>query len=320
MPPPKGTYPPLEGPGDYTTTETVHSETYPAIDPAKADFSGKAIFVSGASRGLGKAIALAFAKAGASHIAIGARSSLAEVEKDIKKAAASTGRKEPHLLCLKLEITDASSIQNAAAEVENTFGKLDVLINNAGVIGDRVPILESDPDSWWQTCSSLLARPNQKFTDCEAGNVNVRGPYLVSRALVPLLLKGEQKTIVTISSVGAHVVNPGLSDYQSSKLAVLRLTEFVAKEHAEQGLVAFSVHPGNMPTDMVGDLSEALKPVFVDTPELCADGLVYLTKERREWLSGRYINCTWDMPELVSPALMEKIVSADLLKVRLMVP
>ena len=75
MPPPRGTWNPLEGPGDYTTTKQVHSDTYPAIDPTKANLGGKAVFISGASKGFGKAIALSLAKAGASYIAIGARSS-----------------------------------------------------------------------------------------------------------------------------------------------------------------------------------------------------------------------------------------------------
>ena len=168
-----------------------------------------------------------------------------------------------------------------------------------------------------------LGRIGSTLTDCIIGNVNVKGPYLISRACIPLLLKGDQKTLVTISSVGAHCVGPGLSAYQPSKLAVLRLTEFVAKEYADQGVIAFSVHPGNILTDMLGGgegMDEALKAVFTETTELCADSLVYLTKERREWLSGRYVNCTWDLPELVSEAKRKQIVDGDLLKVRLAVP
>ncbi|KAK3687094.1 hypothetical protein LTR37_019161 [Vermiconidia calcicola] len=67
-------------------------------------------------------------------------------------------------------------------------------------------------------------------------------------------------------------------------------------------------------------LDPALKSVFTETPELCADSLVYLAKERAEWLSGRYINCTWDLPELTSPEMKQRIVEGDLLKVRLAVP
>ena len=146
---------------------------------------------------------------------------------------------------------------------------------------------------------------------------------MISRACLPLLQKSGLKTLVTISSVGAHVVGPGLSNYQTSKLAALRFTQFIAAEHAEQGVVAYSVHPGNMLTDMLNGgegMDPDLRAVFTETPELCADGLVYLTKENRKWLSGRYVNMTWDMPELTSSPLKDRIEKDDLLKVRLAVP
>lgn len=159
-----------------------------------------------------------------------------------------------------------------------------------------------------------------------AVNVNIRGPYLIARAALSLLLKSDLKLLITVSSVGAHVVGPGLSDYQTSKLAVLRSTEFLAAENAEAGLVAISVHPGNMLTDMISDLGDIppeLKAVFTETPELCADSLVYLSsvaKERRQWLSGRYVNVTWDLAELLSPEMEKRIVEKDLLKVKLATP
>lgn len=130
----------------------VHNDTYPAIDSAKADLSGKAVFISGASRGLGRSIALSFAKAGASQIAIAARSPPDEVARELKEAASSAGKKEPHVLALKLEITDAQSVTDAGKVIEQEFGKLDVVINNAGVIGKMQSILDGDPESWWQTC------------------------------------------------------------------------------------------------------------------------------------------------------------------------
>lgn len=153
-------------------------------------------------------------------------------------------------------------------------------------------------------------------------NVNLRGPYLVTRTCLPLLLKSALKTLITVSSVGAHCVGPTLSAYQTSKLALLRFTQFVATEYAEQGIIAFAVHPGNMLTEIVGHgegFDESLKAVFTEVPQLPADSMVYLSKERREWLSGRYVNCTWDLPELTSEAKREEIVKGDKLKIRLVV-
>jgi NAD(P)-dependent dehydrogenase (short-subunit alcohol dehydrogenase family) len=157
----------------------------------------------------------------------------------------------------------------------------------------------------------------------ESGNVNINGPYLITRVCIPLLRKGELKTIVNTASVGAWKISPGLSNYQTSKLALVRLTDFIAAEHADDGISAISIHPGNIATDMLGDINrlpEEVRVAFTDTAALCADGLVYLTKERREWLSGRYVNMTWDMPELVSKAKQKQIVDGDLLKIRLAVP
>ena len=151
-------------------------------------------------------------------------------------------------------------------------------------------------------------------------NVNLRGPYLIARATLPLLLKSDLKTLINISSVGAHCVTPSGSDYQTSKLALLRLTEFIAQENADKGIIAFSVHPGNMLTDMVKDSPEGIKHIYTETVTLCADTLVYLSKERREWLGGRYLNVTWDLPELLAPEMQKKIVDGDMLKVRLVTP
>ncbi len=236
-------------------------------------------------------MAVSYAKAGASYIAIGARSSVAEVEPELKAAASDAGKPEPHVLCLNLDISDEASVSEACQKIEADFGKLDVVINNAGVIGDMVSVEQSRPDSWWQTCKynrTVCCRPPK--SDRYAVNINVKGSYLVMRACLPLLLKGELRTVATVASVGAFVVTPALSDYQTSKLAAVRVTEFFAKENADQGVIAFSIHPGNILTDMIGKgegMDKKLKAVFTETPELCGDSLVYLTKQRREWISGR---------------------------------
>lgn len=301
MPPPKGTPNPLEGPGDFIT-DPVHSDTYQAIDSSQVNIHGKAVFISGASKGIGRSIALSFAKAGASCIAVGARSDMTALENELHEAARSAQKSAPKVLQIKLDVTSRESIDRAAATVEKEFGKIDIVVNNAGILGQKQMIADSDPDEWWNTWV-----------------VNLRGPYLITRAFLPLMLKGGDKTFVTISSVGAHLSNPTLSDYQPSKLAVLRFTEFIAAEYGSQGVLAYAIHPGNVPTDILGPdgPSEALKFLFVDTTELSADTIVFLTKEKREWLNGRYINSCWDMPQLM--AMEEEIVKGDKLRVRLVV-
>lgn len=218
-------------------TSVVHNDTYPEIDSSKANLSGKVVFIAGASRGLGQAQSVSFAKAGASKIAIGARGDLSATEKAMKAAAASAGKPEPAILPLKFDVTDYKSVDEAAAQVKKNFGHVDIVINNAGIIGSSL-IADSNPDEWWRILQ-----------------VNLGGPYLVTRAFIPLLLEGTDKTIVTVSSVGAHLIGPGMSAYQTSKLATLRLSEFIVAEYGDKGVLAYSIHPGNIPTDMLADLS-----------------------------------------------------------------
>ena len=304
--------------------EPLHKDTYPAIDPQKANLTGKSVFITGASKGVGKAMALSFAKAGASFIGVGARSKLESLEKAIKEAAAAAGQKSPQVLPITLDVTSQKSVDDAAFQVKKNFGKLDILVNNAGVLEPPTPIAESDPDTWWNTWV-----------------VNVRGPYLSTRAFLPLLLKGDHKQIINTCSVGAFATMQGASAYQSGKLALLRFTEFTNAEYGDKGVLAYAIHPGAILTeifDPMGGLPEEFKPrkskpfhgacgfkerlanslvEFQDTPELAADTVVFLASEKPDWLAGRYISCTWDMPQLMSKK--DQIVKGDKLKVRMAV-
>ncbi|KUI53482.1 Versicolorin reductase [Cytospora mali] len=307
MPPPQGTPNFLEGPGDYTVTKAVHSDTYPAIDPSELPpslLSGRAVYISGASRGIGKAIAISFARGGASAIAIGARTieSLEPVVQELKAAAGEAGRDADALrvLCVPVDISVPDSVAAAARLVGEEVGGLDVVVQNAGILGEAGSIVDADPEKWWRVYE-----------------VNVRGQFLVAKYFLPLMLEKEAdglKTFVTVASVGAHLHSPGASQYEPGKLVNVRFAEIVDAEFADRGVSAWCVHPGNVMTDMTVDFGVD-RELFVDTPQIGADTIVYLTSEKRQWLSGRYINCTWDMPELL--AQEEDIVKGDKLKVRM---
>ena len=149
------------------------------------------MFISGASRGIGRSIAVSFAKAGASTIVLGARSGLDASEEAVKKAAQEAGRSPPQVLKIKLDVVDPASVAQAAAEVETSAGRLDVLVNNAGLI-DMTMIKDSDPETWWRVWE-----------------VNIKGPYLVARAFLPLMLKAEDslKQVVTVARYENHKLN-----------------------------------------------------------------------------------------------------------------
>ncbi|KAK0516721.1 hypothetical protein JMJ35_001324 [Cladonia borealis] len=191
--------------------------------------------------------------------------------KDVEAAAVSAARSAFKMLLLKLDVTNEQSVEKAAAEVEEEFGKLDVLVNNAGILGQFGMIADSKPEKWWQVL-----------------DVNVRGAYLVTRAFIPLLLKGtDDKFIINVASVGAHLVNPALSAYEVSKVALLRLTQLVNAEYSPQGVVSRCIHPGNCLTDTMGppeELSDHLKPIIIETPELSADSIIsHIGKARLAW-------------------------------------
>ncbi|KAF2138425.1 uncharacterized protein K452DRAFT_300972 [Aplosporella prunicola CBS 121167] len=283
-------------------TPTIHTDTYPYIAARTANLAGKAVFITGASRGIGRATALSFARAGASHIAIAARGSLAHLEAELQAAAQSAGKPVPQTLSVAVDVTDAASVAAAVAAIEAAFGRLDVLVNNAGYLETFAPLADTDPADWWR-----------------AWEINVKGPFLVTRALLPLLLRSENgdKTVISVSSITAHMLQCGGSAYMTSKLALLRLHEFVCAEYGGQGVLAYCIHPGAVVTDLANGMPEESKHILIDQPQLAADTLVWLCKERREWLAGRYVSSTWDMEELLGKR--EEVVKGDLLKVRMAV-
>ncbi|CAM1504641.1 Fc.00g022320.m01.CDS01 [Cosmosporella sp. VM-42] len=265
-------------------TSQRHRDTYTAIDPSKRDFSGKYVFIIGASKGIGQETALSYASAGAAGIGIGARSDLSDLIPRLAEAASVAGKPAPQVVAVTSDVTDQVSVADAAEKISNSFPRLDILVNNAGYLEKRANIRESDPEEWWRTWT-----------------VNVKGPYLVTRAFLPQILeRGGDKTVVNLSSIAVNLLSPGGSAYQTSKLAVQRFTEFLDADHGPDGILTYGIHPGGVLTDMGKRLPKERQAALTETPKLAADTVVYLTEKRREWLAARYLSATWDMEELLS--------------------
>ncbi|MCJ1436249.1 hypothetical protein MMC27_005627 [Xylographa pallens] len=283
-------------------TPVIHSDTYSFINSSKCELSGKHVFITGASKGIGRATALAFTKAGAAAVGIGARSDLESLEHEIADMANRSGKPVPQIVKVQLDVTERANVEAAASKVKIAFGgRLDILVNNAGVLEEPTKIIDSDPDIWWNSYT-----------------VNIRGVYLVTRAFLPMMLAGAggkaDKQILNVASVGAMWCYPGLSSYQTGKLALLRLAEFINAEYGDQGILAYSMHPGNVGTNITDHFKTPIRGFsFNDKPELSADTIVYLTKERREWLAGRYVSANWDMPQFLDRK--DEIIRGDLLKI-----
>lgn len=216
--------------------------------------------------------------------------------------AKEAGHDAPKVISIKLDVTDVSSTEEAAKTIKKEFGGLDFLFNNAGYLETFRKIGESDPEEWWKT-----------------QEVNIKGPYLVARAFIPVLLetKDGDKTIINTSSIGAHVVMSGASSYQTTKLALLRLGEFIQEEYADQGILCYGIHPGGVMTELASNMPKESHHVLCDQPQLAADTVVWLVAEKRDWLAGRYVSVTWDMKEFLDKK--DEIVKGDLLKVRMAV-
>ncbi len=297
----------MSSPVSQTLPLKTHHTRYPAIDPSAAlidSAAGKVVFIAGASRGIGQATAVAFAQAGAKAVYITARTAEALSETQAMIAAANAETLCASAAC---DVTDARAVQVAIDDCVARFGALDIADANAGYLGPWVKIGESDPEGWWQSWE-----------------VNLRGTYHVIRFAMPHLIASAKRHaetggsgghLILLSSVGAQLLMPGASDYQTSKHAINRLCEFVQTDHGEDGIKCFAIHPGGVATELGLSMPETLHAYLDDEPDLAACFSVWLASGQADWAKGRYLSATWDVDELSS--LRDEIVDNELLVNRL---
>jgi NAD(P)-dependent dehydrogenase (short-subunit alcohol dehydrogenase family) len=262
---------------------------------------GMVALVTGGGRGIGRATAQALAAAGA-QVAVASRS---EVEvREVARAISAAGGVA---LAVPMDVTDRSAVDACVAKVTAELGDIDLLVNNAGsnrVVG---PLWEIDPDEWWADV-----------------DVNLRGPFLCARAVLPAMVGRGRGRIVNIVSGTAGRAFPYDTAYASSKAALVRLTDSLAGETAGHGVSVFALGPGNVDTRMTKDLvsSDAAHRWMGDTldnlafipAEVAASAVVFLAEGHADRLSGRWLVASEDLAGLAECA--EQIVDGDLLQLR----
>ena len=185
---------------------------------------GKVVAITGASRGIGAAAARVFAAAGAK-VALLARS-----EREIDALAAEIG---PAALALRCDVADWASVQQAVATVVQRFGRLDVLVNNAGTIDPIARLAEVDPAAWGR-----------------AVDVNLKGVFHGLRAAIPVMRAQGSGTIITVSSGAARAALEGWSSYCAGKAGALMLTQAAHLEEGPHGIRVLGLSPGTVATEM----------------------------------------------------------------------
>ena len=231
---------------------------------------GKTAIVTGASSGIGRAIALLFAAHGAAVVLTARRKSqLDEVAAEIRSAGGSA-----HVLAGDIALPDTH--ETLVAETLRVFGGLDIAINNAGAIGPLKPLAEIAPDDWQRTLTT-----------------NLTASYLGARSQIPAMLaRGEGSIVFTSSFVGTSAGIPGMAAYGASKAGLMGLVKGITADYGAHGIRANALLPGGVDTDMAGDQSQkdwaaglhATKRIA--RPDEIASAALFLASPMASFVSG----------------------------------
>ena len=244
-----------------------------------ASLEGKTALVTGAARGIGRAIAEELAREGADV-------ALCDLQedwlKDTAEAVAATGRKAA---CVPVDVSQAADVSAAVDTVLKTFGKLDILINNAGITRDGLLVRMSEED--WDAVLS----------------VNLKGTFLFTKAAARPMMKQRSGAIVNIASIIGLIGNAGQCNYAASKAGLIALTKSSAKELAGRNIRVNAVAPGFIESRMTEVLDEDVKNRMLaaipmgrfGTPEDVARIVLFLASEASAYVTGQVLTVSGGM-------------------------
>ena len=235
----------------------------------------KTVFVTGASRGIGKEVALKYAENGYDVIInyVSDKTDVEALEKEFKEKGADT-------LILKADVSNPEEVQNVVDKAIEKFGKIDVLVNNAGITRDN-----------------LLMRMSEEEFD-KVIEINLKGTFLVTKAVTKYMMKKRSGSIINLSSVVGVAGNAGQCNYSASKAGIIGFTKSIAKELASRNIRANAVAPGFIETDMTNVLSDSVKESIhnqiplkrMGSAKEVAELIYFLGSEKSSYITGQVIN------------------------------
>ena len=228
--------------------------------------SNKTALVTGASRGIGKEIASILAKNGIKVIGVATSEKSLEAIKNID-----------NIIPLACDISDEQSVENLYTSIKEHSESIDILVNNAGIHMDNI-LLRMDTKEW------------KKVLD-----VNLNGPFYLTRLLLKDMIKNKQGRIVNISSISGTDGNKGQSNYSASKGGLLAFTKSLAKEVGRRNITVNCIAPGIIETDMIADLSDAIKTDYLKRiplkkfgkPEDIGKMILFLCSDEASYITGQ---------------------------------
>lgn len=236
---------------------------------------GKTALVTGASRGIGRAIALRLAAEGA-RVAINYAGNVKAAE-EVKAAVEAAGGAA--ILC-QADISDSAAVEAMVADVVKEFGTIDILVNNAGITRDTLLMRMKDEDF-------------AKVLD-----TNLKGVFYCTKAVAKLMMKKRSGRIVNMASVVGLVGNAGQTNYAAAKAGVIGFSKSAARELASRGITVNVVAPGFIGTDMTAGLPESVKEKTLagiplgkmGEPEDVANAVLFLASDQASYITGQVVN------------------------------
>jgi len=242
-------------------------------------FKDQVALVTGGARGIGKAIALSLAKKSANIV-------VADVDTDLAGQTAEELKKESvDAIPVQLNVADSGSVASAFKAAMDKFGRIDMLVNNAGITRDNLVLRMKEED--WDAVLSI----------------NLKGAFLCSKEAVKIMSKQKYGRIVNIASVVAFMGNPGQVNYSAAKAGMVGMTKTIAKEYASRGITSNAVAPGFIMTAMTDALPDNVKeemkksiPIGTfGTVDDVANAVVFLALPESGYITGQVIHVNGGM-------------------------